>query len=192
LVLAMSSLSRKSLYIGLTWIGLWLLGDSIFGVLYSVNHVIVANEVRAQHNENGFAEQSHRQRTRDHRPDRVPYDDRVELEAAFAKAAKTDWSPLFSYSSNLRRLGDAALGTDEAWVNVAKVRRTIEVPTTAILGVSPGPIKLPDPGPFNEREYADFWLNQYPWTWSAAALTGLLIISASILSNRVKSLDRLR
>ena len=49
-----------------------------------------------------------------------------------------------------------------------------------------------NPEPVNERRLAEQMVPQYPWTWSAGVLAGLLGLSLCILSTRVKSLDRLR
>jgi hypothetical protein len=46
--------------------------------------------------------------------------------------------------------------------------------------------------PANERRLADEMVPQYPWTWSAGVLAGLLGLSAWTLNRRVKSLDRLK
>jgi hypothetical protein len=44
----------------------------------------------------------------------------------------------------------------------------------------------------NERRLADEYALQYPWTWSAGVLAGLLGLSVWTLTFRVKSLDRLK
>ena len=43
-----------------------------------------------------------------------------EIEQAEAKPRKTDWRPLFSYTANLERLGEAILDTDAAWVQIGR------------------------------------------------------------------------
>ena len=47
-------------------------------------------------------------------------------------------------------------------------------------------------GPRNDRFIADQMVLQYPVSWSIAVLAGLWLVSALILSTRVKSLDRLK
>ena len=44
----------------------------------------------------------------------------------------------------------------------------------------------------NDRFLADQMVLQYPVTWSAGVLGGLWLLSALILTTRVKSLDRLK
>jgi ABC-2 type transport system permease protein len=57
----------------------------------------------------------------------------------------------------------------------------------------PGPRQLPPAPPSgSERLLADFWVAQYPWWWSAAVLSGLLGLSTWVMTRRVKSLDRLK
>ncbi len=46
--------------------------------------------------------------------------------------------------------------------------------------------------PPNDRLLADRMVWQFPWIWSAAALAGLVIASVGIMATRVKSLDRLK
>ena len=116
-----------------------------------------------------------------------------ELQQAEAESRKTDWRPLFSYAANLRRLGEAILNTDAAWVQIGRAYEGRRAQFESMSGMSPGPrANGYDPGPANDRRLAESWVPQYPWTWSAAVLAGLLGLSLCILSTRVKSLDRLR
>jgi ABC-2 type transport system permease protein len=90
--------------------------------------------------------------------------------AAALEASKSNWRPLVSYTANLSRVGEELLGTAGAWEELSKFR------------------------PANER--AIFLLGelgpQYPWSWSAAVLAGLLGLSICILNLKIKSLDRLK
>lgn len=112
------------------------------------------------------------------------------IQRAEAQAAPTNWRPLCSYTANLQRLGEALLNTDAAWV---KIGQAIEAPR-AVLQPFLGARSKPGAGsaPSNERRFADQFVPQYPWIWSASVLAGLLGLSLWILSIRVKSLDRLR
>jgi ABC-2 type transport system permease protein len=104
-----------------------------------------------------------------------------------AETARSNWRPICSYTANLHRLGDALLDTDAAWVQIG---RAVAVPQTMIGPMFGGPPG--GPGAINERTLADRMVPQYPWTWSAGVLAGLLGLSLWILSMRIKSLDRLR
>ena len=86
------------------------------------------------------------------------------------EAAKTDWRPLISYTSNLRRVGEQMLKTNAAWERLGQL------------------------SPAGERAQILLQMmgNQYPWHWSAAVLAGLFIGSAWILNLSIKSLDRLK
>jgi ABC-2 type transport system permease protein len=188
LVLAMSSLSRRSLYVGLAWISIWLVSAAMSLSLDLLHKWSIARgiqEVKLREDSSEPDQPTHfRRRGRFVRPN-----DPALLEA-LAVSAKTNWRPLFSYPANLERLGDVVLNTDAAWVKIAHVLHTAQPSSTMMFNVAPWDTS--DAGPFNEREYADQWAFQYPWTWSAAILAGLFVLSISILSIRVKSLDRLR
>ena len=100
--------------------------------------------------------------------------------------SKRDWRPLFSYVSNLQRLGDLFLDTESAWVSLG---RAAERPQR-MFGPMMGPKGKSQPG--EERRFANEFVTQYPWEWSAGVLAALLGLSIWTLSRRVKSLDRLK
>jgi hypothetical protein len=107
------------------------------------------------------------------------------------EGAGDDWRPLCSYTTNLERLGDGLLNTDAAWVQIGTAmegaRQLVPAPVFGMSGFGKS-----KPEPINERRYADQFVLQYPWIWSAGVLAGLLGLSVWILTRRVKSLDRLR
>jgi ABC-2 type transport system permease protein len=161
LMLALSSLSRRSLYVGIAWIGLWIVGSTVSNVLEGIQEQAIYRNVSQQRfvAPNG-------------------------AQAAKAEAAKTDWRLLFSYPSNLQRIGDGLLDADTAWVEIGRAVETPrEIGERWLRGQSP---------PANERRFADKVVLQYPWIWSAGVLAGLLGLSICILSTRIKSLDRLK
>jgi hypothetical protein len=86
------------------------------------------------------------------------------------QAAKSDWRPLVSYTSNLSRVGERLLGTNAAWERLGE---------------------LAPSGPRNNF-LLQMMGNQYPWYWSAAVLIALFLLSLGILNFSIKSLDRLR
>jgi ABC-2 type transport system permease protein len=109
------------------------------------------------------------------------------------EARKSDWRPLVGYTTNLGRVGEWLLDTDRAWVTLGSA---IERPRRALgpaMHMQPG-VRLPRElsGPRNDRFFADQLVQQYPVSWSVAVLAGLWVVSALILTTRVKSLDRLK
>lgn len=110
-VLALSSLSRNSRYIALLWIGIWLIGGSVSGLLNSIDEAHRAREF-------------HRQQI--HHADDMPmvmmveYNETERFEREM-EAARSNWRPLVSYTANLSRIEHQLLGTDAAWRSVGRV-----------------------------------------------------------------------
>jgi ABC-2 type transport system permease protein len=200
LMLAMSSLSRRSLYVGIAWIGLWIIGNAVAGVLMGIEQETVGREIMQEEMAaDGLGPPP---------PFKGPNDEewkryweayqvtaaraQPRIDRARAEAAKTDWHPLCSYTANLERLGEELLGTDAAWVQLG---RAVDAPRAAFGALFHGPRRgrgaaaAPE---VNDRRLADQMVPQYPWVWSAGVLVGLLGLSLCTLSARVKSLDRLR
>jgi ABC-2 type transport system permease protein len=191
IMLALSSLSRRSLYVGIAWFGLWVISSAVAGVLGGIQQQTLYQTI--------WREEMGRAKVVS--PDSQPPDQkyfmsgelgqRVRNRVALAEAeeAPTNWRLLFSYTANLQRLGEALLNTDAAWVEVGSA---IEVPRAALKPL------LGKGGPadgstaINNRRLADQLVPQYPWIWSAGVLAGLLGLSLWTLSTRVKTLDRLR
>ena len=73
----------------------------------------------------------------------------------------------------LRRLRDALLGTSAGFAKIQEANKKTFAQNFDF--------ELPNPFAWN-----------YPWSWSAYVLLGLLGLSLCILTTRVKSLDRLR
>ncbi len=174
LMLALSSLSRRSLYVGIAWVGLWIISSAVSSVLSGIQErslrLSAWREISA--GAHGYSPDAW-QRVRE------------RVEKAKAEAAPSDWRPLCSYTANLQRLGEALLNTDAAWVEIG---RAVEAPRAAI-----GPLLGRGGGAsVDNRRLADHIVPQYPWIWSAGVLAGLLGLSIWTLSTRVKSLDRLK
>lgn len=168
LMLALSSLSRNSRYVGLFWLGIWIISSMVSNILQ-----IVDQEQRRRETFTAVAAVPAPPPTnpgqRRGRPPGLPPG--IEKMAADQlEAAKTNWRPLLSYTENLSRVGRELLGTNAAWDKVAELQ------------------------PPGQREF--FLLRNrgqdYPWYWSAAVLAGLFVLSAGILNFRIKSLDRLK
>jgi ABC-2 type transport system permease protein len=240
LMLALSSLSRRSLYVGLTWVGLFLIGWTIAGVLSGIHEEILMHDrfrkLQEMNQAQAQFQMERRQPWEGGRPPRPGGKDSVrmpdarnpgrmpmvrgrtdlahggvashvepgdwkhqqqkileEIEQAESESRKKDWRPLFSYTANLQRIGEAILGTDAAWVQFGRAYEQRRSQLEVMAGGAAGPWSNSIYSePINERRLAEFWVPQYPWIWSAAVLAGLGGLSLCILSTRVKSLDRLR
>jgi ABC-2 type transport system permease protein len=97
LILALSSLSRNSRYVGLFWVGFLLIGSIVAMVL-------------------GEANEDQRRRAFYQDPNRSM----EELVASQIEASKTDWRPLVSYTANLSRVGQYLLGSNQSWESISQ------------------------------------------------------------------------
>jgi ABC-2 type transport system permease protein len=208
LMLALSTLSRRSVYVALMWFGIWWISSAVSLILTGfhiaqtqrefVNEAFRESdqELRRLHEEEAKATDP---KVRDERRKRINQlhqqaFEKIEAqsEEAWAKTVRTNWRTLPSFKGNLDRLGHSLLDTDSAWVQVGRAveqgRQVVQKPMR-IFGIGG---RGPKPPPINERRLADQIVPQYPWWWSGAVLAGLMGISACILSRRVKSLDRLK
>ncbi len=148
LMLALSSLSRNSRYISLLWVAIWIGSFMVASVLETAGSQQRMHQAfRASQ---GMAGQ--------------------DFLAEEIRAAQTNWRPLVSYTTNLSRIGQELLGTDDSWRRIAELQ------------------PAPQRGLFLLRMMGP----QYPWYWSAAVLAGLFILSACILNFKIRSLDRLK
>jgi ABC-2 type transport system permease protein len=177
LILALSSLSRNSRYVGLFWLGVWFVSSIVGTVLAGINE-----ERRMHHAYRQMAEAQHAAQVaaKNQRPEQRQRQT-MEQQAAQRKiladiqreqraAARTDWRPLFSYTANVARIGRHWLGTDTSWEKIAETVPAEERDQYLLQNMGP----------------------QYPWYWSAAVLAVLMGLSACVLNFRVKSLDRLK
>jgi ABC-2 type transport system permease protein len=198
LMLALSSLSRRSLYVGIAWVGLWIISSAVAGVLGGIQQGATYHSIRQEE----MAQSNLRADELPYDPDEYHSDkqnrgrsgealQRVQrrVEQETAKTAPTNWRPLCSYTANLQRLGEALLNTDAAWVEIG---RAIEVPRAALTPLLSSGKPGTESAAINERRLANQLVPQYPWIWSAGVLAGLLGLSLWTLSTRVKSLDRLK
>ena len=216
LMLALSSLSRRSIYVGLAWAGFVFLTQMLAQALVGI---------RGDGEQQSIVRRGIEQWVKDHPPPpgiemRGPYlmrlkqaqpgtmtdEDKVRLkwnndwhaannamyyEAEAVRLARsyTDWRPLLSYGNNLDRLGDELLDADGAWVLLGRV---FERPREMIAPLAKGKGVPISTRPANDRLFAERRVWQFPWYWSAGVLSGLWLVSVFILSQRVKSLDRLK
>ena len=216
LMLALSSLSRRSIYVGLAWAGFVFLTQMLAQALVGI---------RGDGEQQSIVRRGIEQWVKDHPPPpgiemRGPYlmrlkqaqpgtmtdEDKVRLkwnndwhaannamyyEAEAVRLARsyTDWRPLLSYGNNLDRLGDELLDADGAWVLLGRV---FERPREMIAPLAKGKGVPISTRPANDRLFAERRVWQFPWYWSAGVLSGLWLVSVFVLSQRVKSLDRLK
>jgi ABC-2 type transport system permease protein len=181
LILALSSLSRNSRYVGLFWLAIWFVSSMVGTVLATVNEQRRMNQqyVRAVE-----AEQAATRAAQPPQPSKAPAGPKqrapgpqvdhwrimADIQREQREAAKTDWRPLFSYTTNVSRVGRYWLGADASW---EKLAQTV-------------------PPEERDRYLLDNMGAQYPWYWSAIVLAVLVGLSVCVLNFRVKSLDRLK
>jgi hypothetical protein len=208
LMLALSTLSRRSVYVALMWFGAWWISAAVAGILTgfhmeSVRREIYMEERRGVEDEikrlQAKVDEAKDERARNALRQRIgelhqQAFEKTEYrrEAIMAEATSTNWRTLPSFTGNLDRLCHGLLDTDAAWVQIGRAveqgRQVMNKPMR-LFGIGG---RGPKPPPINERRLADQIVPQYPWWWSGAILAGLMGISACILSRRVKSLDRLK
>jgi hypothetical protein len=228
LMLALSSLTRRSFYVGITWVGLWIISASVAAAMIGMHQqtarraaqeadlahwlaehppppgvrmnglypTIESNTGMRQHRR-GVGAGPGKQATdvsRWHRAWSEAMGRSYEKGQAAAEAAglRDDWRPLCSYVANLERIGDVLFDTDTAWVRIGRAveqSRAMLALGQALMATAPEPQQLAMP---NERRFADLWVPQYPWAWSAWVLAGLLALSLGTLGFRVRTLDRLK
>ncbi len=170
-MLALSSLSRSSRYVAAFWVGIWIVTNTVAGILVAVHTV-----------------ETQRQLQRSQRaafPDGL-YDPHKMAEVQkklqrvqdeMLEAARSDWRPLLSYTGNLERLAAYLLDTPDAW---RKFGELVEGGQRVMRRRGAGP------------SFGEVLATQHPWYWSAGVLAGLFGVSLWVLTTRVKSLDRLK
>lgn len=177
LILALSSLSRNSRYVGLLWVGVWFVSSIVGTVLEVVNEEqrraeAVRHAVEARHAAPTAAgDQAPRERQRQAMEQQAAQRKiAADIQKEQREAARSDWRPLFSYTANVARIGRQWLGTDASWEKLAQTVPDDQRDQYLLQNMGP----------------------QYPWYWSAAVLAVLMGLSAWVLNVRVKSLDRLK
>jgi ABC-2 type transport system permease protein len=221
LMLALSSLSRRSIYVGLAWAGFVFLTQMFAAVLLEIRGDAERQSIQQDGIEQWVKEHPPPKnvdmrgaypviRFNSHRVEKKDADKSVEekakekwlrewseannalyYEAEAVRLARsyTDWRPLLSYAMNLDRLGDELLDADGAWELLG---RTIERPRAMMSPLAKGRGAPISTRPANDRRLAELMVRQFPWYWSAGVLSGIWLVSVFVLSQRVKSLDRLK
>jgi ABC-2 type transport system permease protein len=178
LILALSSLSRNSRYVGLFWLALWFVTSIVGTVLEGINqeqriHRKFRQAAEAEHaaRQDAAKAKTPEERQRAHSAQQEAQRKMwADVEREELDAAKSDWRPLVSYTANVSRIGRFWLGADASWEKIAE---TV-------------------PEEHRNRYRLEHMGPQYPWYWSAIVLLILLGLSACVLNFRVKSLDRLK
>jgi ABC-2 type transport system permease protein len=176
MILALSSLSRNSRYIGLFWLAAWFVSSIVGTMLDSIDRA----ERRHAHWQKTYAVTNAAQRRggmnaeQQRKAQQEWFNAMAKAEKEFheeeVERAKTNWRPLLSYTANLSRLGEGLMGTNAAF---EKITENMEGSMRAqFLQSQQGP--------------------HFPWYWSAGLLAAFLGFSVCILNFRVKSLDRLK
>jgi len=222
LMLALSSLSRRSVYVGIAWAAFCFFSMSVSGILmgirYDTEHgdrtrtalqkwvsdhpppagiemvgAYPITHVEPSRNK-GLLGPVENEQQRWYRQWREARR-RIsdEADAVLARDLRGDWRPLVSYPNNLDRIGDWLLDAEEAWVTLGRtIERQRATVAPAIALQTGGRLPKELTAPANDRLLADQMVWQFPWQWSAGVLAGLWLFSVFVLTRRVRSLDRLK
>jgi ABC-2 type transport system permease protein len=176
LVLALSGLSRNSRYVALMLAGLWIVSSVVSVVLQAVNseqrrfvYFAKLTPPPAMTNSDSYSREERQTQMRAWRTARQHAF--TEYRMAELENSKTDWRPLVSYVSNLSRIGQELLRTNQTWEKLSQF----------------------EPDEYSrERMLANYMGPEFPWYWSAFTLLGIFGLSVCILNLSVKNLDRLK
>lgn len=165
LMLAFSSLSRNSRFVGAMWLGFWFIGSMASGVLQTTVGAEWCPLVSYTNNLN---------RIRDALLD-----------------ADTSWDRITSLSQISPRKFPGPMGP----FGPRRHRSRVITVTPEGRPARDHNGREPDEDPSRGRNRLDRspWAPEtYPWTWSAGVLAGLAVLSILVLTTRVRGLDRLR
>jgi ABC-2 type transport system permease protein len=164
LMLALSSLSRNSRYVGAMWLALWLIGNVASGILVRTVRADWCPLVSSTENLNRIR------------------DALIDTEAAWKQV------------SGVFGAAEEGLGAPPPGAASGRGRRRglgfllLRRPRQEPRGANSEAAR---PAASRERRSA-FAPAEYPWQWSAGVLLGLGVLSCGILATRVRALDRLR
>jgi ABC-2 type transport system permease protein len=162
LILALSSLSRNSRYVGAMWLGLWLVSDLASGILIRT--------VRA-----------------DWCP-LVSYTQNLSRVRDALIDADTAWKQVADVFGAGRQLLDGSPAAARSGRGRGLGTRLLMLPRPRTRRADSA---VAQPAAPRERRPA-FAPAEYPWQWSAGVLAALALLSCAILTTRVRTLDRLR
>jgi ABC-2 type transport system permease protein len=221
LMLALSSLSRRSVYVGLAWAGLvflsHMLASALVGIRGDTERRQVLNEGMARWvKENppppGVEMRGSYPVMRYTPPRPGGAAPKLTDEERARDQWMREWSEANRELSARAEAARAAQGHTD-WRPVLSyannldrlgdwlldtdsawvlLGRTIERPRQMVGATARGRGGPAPGGPPNDRALADRMVWQFPWYWSAGSLAGVWLLSVFVLSRRVKSLDRLK
>jgi hypothetical protein len=221
LILALSSLTRRSLYVFIAWAGFWIISGSVGGVMSEIHRQSIRRGVSQDELTGWVAENPPPPGVRlrwGPYPDARWQFEKKKMQPVVDKPEQQEeadlWYQGWQRASNRGWVkGEAALGeaSREDWRPICSYTANLERFSDLLLDTDVawvrvgkvfekprqvfgafGPPGFGPPAPVYERRLADMWVKQYPWEWSAGVLAGLLGLSTWTLTRRVKSLDRLR
>ncbi len=166
LILALSSLSRNSRYVGAMWLGFWFISSLTSGILQET--------VRA-----------------DWCP-LVSYTENLARVRDALLDAGTAWDRVASLSEVSPRRIRGPMGMGPFGPGRRPGRGGIAAPVPPRPPVPHDPADGPDDLATSQRRRTGWAPATYPWPWSAGVLAGLAVASVLVLTTRVRGLDRLR
>jgi ABC-2 type transport system permease protein len=222
LMLALSSLTRRSLYVGIAWAGIWIISGSVGSIMSEV-HRESARRGRYEGELARWVQENPPPpgaRMRGAFPvlDGRPGSPRPQLAGVAADHAAEAEKWFNAWSRQSQQVQERAAEAEAEMLRgdwrplcsyVANLERmadffldtrsawvtvgkAVAVPQK-VMGAAFGPRGGRRPGPpVDENSLANQFVAQSPWEWSAGVLAGLLGLSTWTLFRRVKSLDRLK
>lgn len=213
LVLAMSSLTRRSLYVGIAWAGLWIISSSIAQPLSEIHRATQRHRVYEVEMQRWVAENPPPKGIavpRFFNPhQKLPPPPKNGPPIVVRLRQDNDWEERFEKASddamvNMQKIQAEELRKD--WRPLVSYVGNLERLKEELLDTDSAWVMIgkassraqrmvgmaPAASSTGERSLADAIVPQYPWSWSAGVLAALLGISVWILTSRVKSLDRLK
>jgi len=200
-VLALSSLTRRSLYVGIAWAGMWIISGSVGSIMTAIHQESMRHELTQEHIDTWLIEHPMPPGVQMHNgyPQARwnPEEQKMQLVGVASEHAEEAerWYQEYlqangrSRSAAEERLGKAMrsdwrpmcsyvanlnrIGDRLLNTDAAWVQlgRALQAPRAAFAALGGGRSKAP---PVNERILADRMVAQYPWEWSAAVLAALL------------------
>jgi ABC-type transport system involved in multi-copper enzyme maturation permease subunit len=221
LILALSSLTRRSLYVFIAWAGFWIISGAVGSAMAVIHGESIRRGISQDELTRWVAENPPPPGTRlrwGPYPDARWNNEKKKMQPVVDKPEQQEeadrWYEGWQRASNRSWVtGQAAQGEAlrDDWRPVCSYTANLERFSDLLLNTDAawvtvgkvferprqifgafGPPGFGPPAPVYERRLADIWVKQYPWEWSAGVLAALLGLSTWTLTRRVKSLDRLR
>jgi hypothetical protein len=216
-MLALSSLTRRSLFVGIAWAGMWIISAAVGSIMTTIHH---EGERQARYEEfmtSWLADNPPPPGVRLYR-----YGPQVEWRAQPTGGFKQQLAGLqpgheeagdlwlqtwqmASHEGTLSAQHGLTAGQRADWRPLCSYVTNLDRMAEGLLGTDAAWVALGRAVPVHttmgrpsraepddERIFADRLVLQYPWEWSAGVLAAVLGLSLWTLSRRVKSLDRLK